>query len=192
MKYRQLFIILMSVMAWTAMSFPTALFGQSVGDRVRVVVEGDKMLGTVESMSQSSFDLKLAGDGSLRSVMYRDVERLERSAGTLTYKKRGFLIGAIPGGVLGGLVGWGASSFCPGLCETPSVGEQLTGMAVGSILFGVPTGLAGLVIGALVKGEKWDTIPTPSMSERLRISPVIKVASIGADRRVGLSTRIRF
>ena len=154
MNFRPSFIhILMGVMAWIAISFPAALFGQSVGDRVRVVVEGDKMLGTVESMSQSRFDLKLAGDRSLRSVMSRDVERLERSVGTRTYKKRGFLIGTIPGGVLGGLVGWGAVFLCSGLCEGPSAGEQLGGMAVGSILFGVPSGLAGMFIGALVKGD---------------------------------------
>ena len=56
---------LMSVMALTSMSFPSPLFGQSVDERVRVTLEGDKMIGTIASLNQSGFDLNLSESGSL-------------------------------------------------------------------------------------------------------------------------------
>ena len=191
MKHLQQFVILTSVMVLMVIA-SDPLYGQSVGERLRVTLEDSTITGTLASVSQSHFDFVLS-DGGSRSVMYSDVKLLERSLGTRTYKKRGFLIGAIPGALLGGVVGLGLVHLCPGLdCPDPSVGKQLGALVTGSIFMGAVSGLPGLVIGALVKREKWETMPTPSASEHLRISPVIEVASIGADRRVVVGTRIRF
>ena len=200
MKYLRQFLILMSVMALTSMSFPSPLFGQSFGERVRVTLEGDKMIGTIASMNQSGFDLNLSEGGSL-SVMYSDIKRLERSLGTENYSNKerltgglaGGLAGVLVGGLVGGLVGLelyldGLESYC---CERS--GEIIIeGASKGAIFLGAPLGLYVMVRGALMKKEKWETIPTPSMSGRLRISPMIDVASIGGNRRAVIGARIRF
>ena len=194
MKHRHPFIILMSVMVWTAIAFPAPLFGQSVGERVRVTpVASEPIIGILAAKNEGGIEILSATSMSRIHIKFDQIRQIERSLGTRTYKKRGFLIGAIPGGIFGGLVGIGLAGWCPDLsCSEPSVGKQLAAMVVGSIFFGVPFGLAGLAIGSMVKGEKWKTIPTPSMSGRLRISPVIDVASIGGDRRAVLGARIRF
>ena len=187
MRHRQRFILLMSVMALTAMSLPAPLFGQSVGERVRVTLEGDKMTGTVALMNQSGFVLNQL-DGRYRSVMYSDIMRLERGLYIGDYRKRGAKIGFVIGAVPGALLGMAASGFM----TTPSTGEVLVGLGLGTLIFGAPSGLLGMGIGASMKKEKWETIPIPSMSGRLRISPMIDVASIGGNRRAVLGARIRF
>ena len=190
MKYLRQFLILMSVMALTSMSFPSPLFGQSVGERVRVTLEGDKMIGSIASMNQSGFDLNLSEGGSL-SVMYSDIKRLERSLGTENYSKKERLTGGLAGGLVGLFLA--AITPCVDLYSCERSGEIIIeGASKGAIFLGAPLGLIGMVSGALMKKEKWETIPTPSMSGRLRICPMIDVASIGGNRRAVVGARIRF
>ena len=77
------------------------LYGQRVGERLRVTLDGEKMTGTVSATSQNGFDLRPWG-GKSCSVMHSEIDLLERSLGTQTYKKRGFTIG-FGAGTLGGL-----------------------------------------------------------------------------------------
>ena len=84
MRPLQRFTILVSAMALIVMSFPAPLYGQRVGERLHVTLDGEKMTGTVSATSQSGFDLRLWG-GKSRSVVHSEVELLERSLGTQTY-----------------------------------------------------------------------------------------------------------
>ena len=188
MKHLQRFIVVV-VMALTAIA-SAPLYGQGVGERLRVkTAEGGTMIGTVSSMSEDGFRLNLA-DGGSRSVALSDIQKLERSLGTRTHKKRGFLIG-VGVGVLSAIGGM------PEECADPSCNEGLApvgrAMETGEAIAAVPVfGLTGLVVGHFIKTERWETIPATSMSGRWQLRPMLNVASIGGDRRVLLGSRIHF
>lgn len=80
------------------MSFP-APFRPEVGNRVRVIVEDDRMLGTVESMSQSSFDLNVPRHRAAGA------QRGNPDLQETRVPDRGYSRGC-----LGGLIGWGPIS----------------------------------------------------------------------------------
>lgn len=179
---------LMLCMLLMSVSHAHDLFGQDIGQRVRVTVEHDVMIGTVTSTSGNSFIVNLQ-DGGSHSVMYRNIARMERSMGIRTYKKRGFLIGFGAGAVVGGFMGYHAMDVgCVigtlGLaeCDTEEKMEAaiLTGVISGGIL-----GLGGLIAGEFVKREAWATVRVPSASGRLRIDPMVEVV-IAQDRRPGI------
>ncbi len=109
MNYLQRFIILLSVLVLAVLYHPAPIFGQSVGERLRVkIISGIIITGTVRSTSENSFDLILSG-GGLRPVPFGDILVLERSFGVKNRMKTGFLIGAGTGTALGVLSGltWG-------------------------------------------------------------------------------------
>ena len=56
-----------------------------------MTLDDETVTGTVSATSQSGFDLRPWGDKS-RPVVRSEIELLERSLGTQTYKKRGFLL----------------------------------------------------------------------------------------------------
>ncbi len=186
----QRFTILVSAVALTVMSFPAPLYGQRVGERLRVTLDGETMTGTVSATSQSGFDLRLWG-GKFRSVMHSEIELLERSLGTQTYKKRGFLIGFGAGPILAGIVAI-ASANNPclhGGCKSITAAEAISGITVLSTYLG----LTGLVIGAIVRSEEWVTIPTSFMRGASRIKPAIDVAlDLQRNPRPVLEARILF
>lgn len=176
MRPLQRFIVLVSTMALTVISFPVPLYGQNVGERLRVTLDDETMTGTVSATSQSGFDLRLWG-GKSRSVVYSDIDLLERSLGTQTYKKRGFEIG-FGAGALGGLflslfAVHSCKSLYPGGCGGIGAAETILGSTMLGTCLG---GLTGLVIGAIVRSEEWETISTPFMCGASRIKPEINVA----------------
>ena len=154
------------------------LFGQDIGQRLRVTVEDDVMIGTVASTSGDSFNIDLQDDG-FRSVMYRDITRMERSLGIRTYRKRGFLVGFGAGAIVGGTMGYVAmdvvcvvGTFGLATCDDEENVED--GILIGVISGGI-LGLGGLIVGDLVKREEWTSVRSPSASGRLRVSPMVDV-----------------
>ncbi len=204
MKYLQQFIVLTSVMALTALNLPNTLFAQDLGDRLRVTLEkGGMMIGTIASRDVNGFKLKLSGsDNQTRSVLYNNVQKLERSLGKRTYKKRGVLIGAGIGAIAGVIIGKATADVCS---ETTTVSSDVITIDIGgcegfgalagflgATLYGTVFGLTGLVIGSVVKGEGWETLRNPSVSTHFQIAPMIDVASVGGKARTILGARIRF
>lgn len=204
MKYSQQFVVLLSFIALAALNLPNALFAQKVGDRLRVSLENrGTMIGTVTSRNADGFELKLSGsDNQTRSILYNNVQLLERSLGKRTYKKRGFLIGAGIGAIAGVIIGKASADVCS---ETTTVSDAFTitiddgceefgalAGILGTAVYGTGLSLTGLIIGSLVKGEGWETLPNPSMSTRFQIAPMIDVASVGGKARTILGARIRF
>ena len=182
--------VLLSVLVLVAMHFPAPIFGQNVGDRVRVTLEdGGTIIGQVTSLSQSSFELSLPY-GASQSIMYSNIQKLERSLGERTYKKRGFLIG------LGVGVGVAAIAIASAGGSDSDAFARDTGLdAIGAIIgiLAIPAwGVGGLIVGASKKGEKWETIPNPSVSRHWQISPMINAVSLGGKPRTVLGVRIRF
>lgn len=204
MKHLQQFIILMIVMALTAMSSP--LLGQSVGERLRVkTTDGSKLIGTVSSTTSNSFDLNL-DKGGRKSVKLGEIKKLEKSIGMQTNAKKGFIIGTAIGaaavGLVFGAVASGTCEIAEGFasaldeeadCGGFAVGTALLGAGLGAIVPGMfPFGLIGSAIGKAKKTEKWQHIPSPRTSSRFQISPVLNLASIRGDRRALLGARIHF
>lgn len=96
--------------------------------------------------------------------------------------KDGFLLGFVPGALLGSvMVGLGCLSYeGPGHC--PTVGARLSGaLVVGGTLGGI-----GAVIAKLVKLEQWDRI----VAERVHVTVAPMLGPRG--RGLGASVSIRF
>ncbi len=183
MNYLQRFIIFLSVMVLAVMYHPAPIFGQSVGERLRVkIISGITITGTVRSTSENSFDLILSG-GGLRPVPFGNILVLERSLGVKNRMKTGFLIGAGTGtalGVLNGLTWGGATGF------------GFTVALTGTIIWGGGLGLIGGAIGYFIKTEQWESIPIPSVSSRLKVSPWVSWASVTGESRTMLGMRLQF
>lgn len=132
---------------------PTAAVGQFVGERVRVTLVSDLMVGTVAAIGQDEVELIL-GDGRELAVARDDIRRVERSIVRRQWKK-GLVIGAAPGVVM----------TVVGLCcldDSSSDFSLLSDQEAGVIGGIVLTGLGGLVgsgIGALIRREGWEAIP---------------------------------
>ena len=186
--------VLLSVMVLAVVYHPAPIFGQNVGDRVRVTLEdGGTIIGQVTSLSQSSFELSLPY-GASQSIMYSNIQKLERSLGERTYKKRGFLIG-LGVGVCVAAITIGSAGESDSDAFARDTGLDAIG-AIGVAIVGILAipvgGVSGLIIGASKKGEKWETIPNPSVSRHWQISPMINTVSLGGKPRTVLGVRIRF
>ena len=185
MNYLQRFIILLSVMVLAVMYHPAPIFGQSVGERLRVkIISGITITGIVRSTSENSFDLVLSG-GGLRSVPFGDILVLERSSGVKNHMKTGFLIGAGTGTVLGVVSGlaWGSVGGSYGV----------TVALTGTIFWGGGLGLLGGLVGYFMEKEVWESIPIPSaVSSRLKVIPWVSWASVTGESRTMLGMRLQF
>ena len=192
MKHLQHVIILSSVVTLTVMSSPVSLLAQSVGDRVRVTTDDDKMTGTINSVNDNGFLLYRPGAGRL-AMKFSDINLLERRIKSGSYWKSGGILGFAIGGTAGAFLGWAAANIDFSLINSsPTDSEERNSIIAGIFIVGVSCGLLGSGIGALIKRHKWETIPIPPMRGRLRISPMFDVASIGGNRRTILGARIRF
>lgn len=161
------------------------LFGQDVGDRLRVTIDEGALIGTVTAMGPGSLDLDLEKDG-LRTVAFRDIRKMERSVDVRTYKGRGFLVGFVPGFVIGGLLGAEAAEVSCligtlGLASCDRTEDKLGPAIVMGTIVGAGVGLGGMAIGGAIKRDVWTTVPAPSMSGFLRLVPLIGV-SLGRER----------
>ena len=119
------------------------------GDRVRVSSQGREMTGAVVMADEDGFDLD-PWRGEPIAVLYRDVQRLERSLGRKSHWKTGFVAGLIPGGLI---VAMGNAAAEEG--NRDAAGALL----VGGLLIGGAGGLLGMVVGALIATEEWELIP---------------------------------
>ena len=195
MRYLRQFLYIIGIMA-LAMSLPASLFGQNLGQRLRVTLAGSTVIGTVTSNSPSSFDLNLP-DGGSRLVMYDNIQRLERSLGTRNYMKEGVLIGLGIGAAAGVLYGLLHHETCELLTlgsaeeECDEIGIKTT--VLSASVWGGGLGLGGLIIGVLVRREEWATIRRPYGSGLSRVSPIFNVVfGQKGDPKVFLGARITF
>ncbi len=179
------------------------LWGQSVGERLRITTERGDIMGTVRVSNADGFSLKLQG-GASRSITYGEILKLERSLGNRTHAKKGFLIG-FGAGVLAGIA---LDLAAAETCDTLRVSGEVFGVSIkydrqcesfgasdvlfAVVLWGGGAGLAGLGVGSRTSTEEWETIPLGTIGRRFRIGPMFDVASLGGNRRALLGVRIRF
>jgi len=131
--------------------------GSLLGSRVRVraLSPGHSWVGVLEESSTDVLILRTSGSGSPVRVARSDVARLEVSRGTRRHALEGLLAGAAAWGAVVGLV----AAF--DTLDESGVGEPLF---IGSML------AAGAGVGALVKTERWERLPSGAAS--IQIGPV--------------------
>ena len=137
---------------------------QSLGDRVRVTVSDFRLAGEVVSLDEAEVAIDV-GDGESRRFSINAIELIERSVGTRSYMAQGLGIGFGAGAVIGI-----ATTLPSDACDR---NEPYIPMAVGcseatvvvATALGALGGIAGLVAGALVRGERWEPIPVSRPAE---------------------------
>ncbi len=143
--------------ALVALVAPTALHGQRVGERVRVTTLADSTLvGQVVELTDAGFILAVSDSRREEITPRRGISKLERSLGPRSGSRwlSGLLAGTGLGFASAGIVcgqregvGWTVDPESE--CMDDGVGATLVGAGV----------VGGLVVGYLIKTEKWQTIP---------------------------------
>lgn len=146
----------------------------SPGERIRVkhACEGDvkaapcdPVVGQVRSVSGDTVRL----DGG-RQLVLSQATKVELSGGRHGHALLGLGIGTAVG------IGAGALS-----CSNSH--SDMDGLCALAYLFTVPAGmLGGLIIGALTKSEKWETVRRPAA--RLEVVPAVAPNAVGVVGRV--------
>lgn len=156
-----------------------AVFGQLVGDRVRITVLDNEVIGTVAEKSGQAFKIQL-NSGQLHSVEFTEIRKLERSLGKRGNAGKGFLIGGVSGVLIGVIAISGAEEGDDFMSNVGFISDE-----VGSVLavtaLGVGGSLVGLLAGSLTKTEKWKAVGIPSGRAKLNLN-----------RRIFLGARVQF
>lgn len=146
-----------------AQAFPTSIVP---GARVRVRVDTPpprrSVTGTVRAVAADTLMLAPEHDGAARTIPAGSIGKLELSRGRGVSASH-ILIGAVAGAAVGGVVA-GSSGSCTGddpWCKFWSKMAVLGGVGLGTVV--------GAGVGALIKGEKWTTLP---LEQRLSIAPL--------------------
>ena len=140
--------------AW-GMLIPVSTSGQEVGDRIRVTLGANWVVGEVVRVSPGQLELAVAGGGSrvFTADVITQLERMVRK----TQGKRGFVIGGAAGWVLGGtFLAWASEGLEPDLT---TFSDHVGLFAIAAPVFGLPCGLIGAIIGSRIERERWETVP---------------------------------
>lgn len=127
------------------------------GARVRITIDKPKRSHVGTLVSADADSLRFTTDtGGLVAIPTASVTRFERSRGRRSNAGRGALIGGLTLGAAGLIIGIGAAADNSDWFE---VGAE--DVAVATLVAGaVGAGLGGL-IGAVSKGEKWESLAIP-------------------------------
>ncbi len=166
---------------------PLPLFGQDIGDLLRVTLMEGSVSGTVVSVDRNGFELNRSGNGT-SFVRFGDVLKLERSLGTRSYWKEGLVYGAgvgVAGGILYGALTHEA-------CEVVTLGtgdefcDELSfkTATLTAAAFGGGLGLCGLVVGSLIRRQEWASIriTMPNSAGQFDLSPWFDVSRRGNEK----------
>lgn len=169
--------ILMAVAAAEHVTAPLA-----AGDRVRFTRPDtvERTTATVVDSGPGWIVARPAQGGDPVRVPFDSLARLEVARGRRSRAAEGAAIGFIPGAVLGGLLAFGVACL-PDAAPREAAGFSPTDrtcnlagavLAIGAI-GGTATGLVGAAVGAFVKTDRWERVPTvPTRTVTAQISPV--------------------
>ena len=144
---------------WAVTVLATPLWGQEVGDRLRIEVEDVQrpLIGTLTAVRGEKLIVERR-NGTKVSVELGRIAGLKKSVGHRTYGKRGLVIGCLTGWLIAGVSLAAAAEDDP---ETPSLydWEPGTSFLIGAVaLIGGATGAIGGLIGLLIRAEQWKPI----------------------------------
>jgi hypothetical protein len=117
--------------------------------RVRTLSPGKPLVGLLEESTADELVIRTSGPSSAVRVRRADVVGLEASRGARRHAREGLLAGAVAWGAVVGLV----AAF--DTLDESGVGEPLF---IGGML------AAGAGVGALVKTERWERVPSGQAS----------------------------
>ena len=146
----------------------------SLGDRVRLsapAIAAGPIVGTVISRGEDTLTLAVVGRETPLGVPLGGVQSLDISHGQHSHALAGLGIGVGFGLILGAIDG--ANSQDSYLCS-----DSGTCAALGAVSWG----LTGLLIGALVRSERWERVPLSRISVR----------SATGDRGIALGVAVSF
>jgi len=141
---------------------------QDVGDRVRVVLVGETLIGRVSGVQDTSFRMTLA-NGVSRSIERTEIRWLERDLATGTnaraWGKKGLVRGALGGAAIGLLLGLAVGPECLDNECSFTVSEHVRAGAQYGLGYagigGVLGGATGLIVGSRSQRDEWQVIPLP-------------------------------
>ena len=137
---------------------------QSLGDRVRVTVPGNRLTGEVAGKDGTGISVDI-DDGESRRFAMDEIELIERSVGTRNYTAEGLAIGFGAGAAIG-LAAILTSDACDRTEPYMPTAVGCSGATViGAVVLGALGGVAGLVAGTLMRGERWEPIPVTTPLE---------------------------
>jgi hypothetical protein len=157
-------VVMLPLESTAAQTLPSAV---GAGARVRVRVDSPPpqrtMTGTVRTLTAHTLTLAPSGGGADAHIPVAAIGKLEVSRGRGIVASH-VIIGAVAGAAAGGLLAGAASS-----CGTDPWCRFWRSLAV--LGGGGLGGVVGAGVGALVKGEKWMTVP---VEHRVTLAPVAR------------------
>lgn len=150
---RGFLVLAVAFVAGGALS-PLAVSAQSPGERVRVTLASERIVGVVSESRPG--ELVVTGPrGGPWIVAHDEIQRLERSLGQRSQWRRGLLYGALSGVALAGVNAILVGDDEPGGFLNFSAADRFV---LGSVLFGGVGGGIGTVVGAFLKREGWQAV----------------------------------
>lgn len=153
--------------------FPASLLAQTevspvlLDSRVRLTMRsppGLAAVGTLDAWDRRS--LELAGlDSVPRMIPLSDVVRLEVSRGKKGHALTGLAIGAAAGLAVGGVTTALISSIWDESLDSRTEDIWIVAAVVTGVTTVAGAGL-GVVVGALIKTEKWEDVPLPATTRQ--------------------------
>lgn len=147
---------------------PRAGVAQDVGDRVRVVLTGETLIGRVSGVQDDGFRMTLP-NGVSRSILRTELRWLERDMATGTnaipWGRKGLVRGALGGAAIGLLLGLAVGPECRDSECNFDISEHIGAGARYGLGYagigGVLGGATGLILGSRTQRDEWQVIPLP-------------------------------
>ncbi len=145
-----------------------------LGQRVRVhsaLARTPELIGGVQAMSADTLVVRQvdgAGASTATAIPLAYISQLEVSRGQHSRWARGLLIGLAAGATTGVILG--ASSDGNWLFSKSDLA------LMGAVVMAPVGGLVGLVVGALTKTERWETVALPRPAKSVTLGPQRRLA----------------
>jgi hypothetical protein len=128
--------------------------------------------------------VRVEGRGDSTTLRSADISRLELSRGAHTQVRKGLIVGAISGAVLGAVISYATykEPDCTSLygCIDSAVEKRSTETSLGAIGGGAIGALVGAGIGALWRVENWEYFQLPGRATGLRVVPTRSGVALSA------------
>lgn len=148
-----------------------ALVGVFPGDQVKVWVafsESPPIEGTFREVRNGSVVLSPRDRGEAMVVPLDQVRSVKSLVGSKRQTWKGLMIGAGVGATVGIITGAADGTDRVGCWIFCMTAEEKA--ALGGVLLGLTGGMAGLVVGTLIKVEEWREVPLANFQPRLGLN----------------------
>lgn len=128
--------------------------------------------------------VRVAGRNDSTALRAADISRLELSRGTNTQVRKGLIVGAVSGAVLGAVISYASYTEpdCTSLygCLDSSIESRSAETTLGAVAGGALGALVGAGIGAIMRVENWEYFPIPGRATGLRVVPTRSGVALSA------------